>query len=122
MHYKIQWNLSIPDTIGTAQSVLIKGVLISEVGLYRNVVVRTLESVLIIEVSLFQSVLIREVSLFQSVPIREASTSVLMLEKYLETNLESICVRLGVWPSSRHATCPLVNSQTVLHTVPHLPP
>ena len=37
-----------------------RGVLISEVGLYRNVVVGTLESVLIIEVSLFQSVLISE--------------------------------------------------------------
>ena len=42
----IQWNLSIPDTIGITQSVLI-----SEVGLYRNVVVGTLESVLIIEMS-----------------------------------------------------------------------
>ena len=35
-----------------------RGVLISEVGLYRNVVVGTLESVLIIEVSLIQSVLV----------------------------------------------------------------
>ena len=41
------------DTIGTAQSVLIKelGVLISKVGLYTNVVVGTLEIVLIIELS-----------------------------------------------------------------------
>ena len=42
----------------------VRGVLISEVGLYWNVVVGTLASVLIIKVSLFQSVLIREVPLY----------------------------------------------------------
>ena len=41
-----------------------RGVLISEVGLYRNVVIGTLESVLIIEVSSFQNVLSREVPLY----------------------------------------------------------
>ena len=49
----VQWNLSIVDTIGIAQSVLIKEVSSFQRCLYRNVVVKTLESVLIREVPLY---------------------------------------------------------------------
>ena len=48
MHICVQWNLSNPDTIGTAQSVLI------------------------IEVSSFQSVLIREVPLYNNAHVQSA--------------------------------------------------
>ena len=69
----IQWNLSILDTIGTAQSVLIK-----EVSSFQRWECYCLESVLIIEVPLFQSVLLREVPqyMIREVPqymIREVS-------------------------------------------------
>ena len=49
------------DTIGTDKSVLIRGVLISEVALYTKSIFGTVESVVIIEVSLYQSDLIREI-------------------------------------------------------------
>ena len=49
--YVIQWNLSIPDTIGTQQNCPdYRGVLISEVHLYTNVI-EPQPTVLIIEVS-----------------------------------------------------------------------
>ena len=51
----VQWNLHIPDTIGThATCPDYRGVLNSEVPLYRLVTFGTRKSVLNIEVSLFQ--------------------------------------------------------------------
>ena len=67
IQFYIQWNLSIVDTIGTDQSVLIIEVSsfqMYSVALYTKATFGTPESVLIIEVSLFQSVLIREVPLY----------------------------------------------------------
>ena len=57
---RIQWNHSKKDTFGSwdgSKCPHKRGVLISGVVLYINVIIGTLESVLIREVSLFQSVL-----------------------------------------------------------------
>ena len=63
--------------------------------LYRNVVVGILESVLIIEVSLFQSVLIREVPLYTG-RLNDANVGMLGIRRYHVTRHNSVCSNIMI--------------------------